>query len=113
MPSRLCLPPGLVRNMGSPVVAGCGAADVGARDRLPSAVMVGNTSPFYARRTEQLAALAARHALPAMFPFREFAPAGGLMSYGSSFGLGMHQALCRAHSQRREASRPPGAADHK
>jgi putative ABC transport system substrate-binding protein len=49
------------------------------------AVLVGLSS-FYDRRTEQLAALAARHALPAMFPYREYALAGGLMSYGSSFG---------------------------
>jgi putative tryptophan/tyrosine transport system substrate-binding protein len=55
------------------------------------AVLVG-ISTLYARRTEQLAALAARHALPAIFPFREFALAGGLMSYGSSLGYMMHQA---------------------
>jgi putative tryptophan/tyrosine transport system substrate-binding protein len=54
------------------------------------AVLVGN-STFYARRTEQLAALAARNALPAMFPFREHALAGGLMSYGSSLGSFYHQ----------------------
>ena len=46
------------------------------------AVLV-NDSNLYSRRTEQLAALAARHALPAMFPYREYALAGGLMSYGS------------------------------
>jgi putative ABC transport system substrate-binding protein len=40
----------------------------------------------------QLAALAARHALPAMFPLREFVLAGGLMSYASSPGYTMHQA---------------------
>jgi putative tryptophan/tyrosine transport system substrate-binding protein len=47
------------------------------------AVLLG-TGTVFSRRTEQLAALAARHALPAIFPFREFALAGGLMSYGSS-----------------------------
>jgi putative ABC transport system substrate-binding protein len=49
-------------------------------------------SNFYNRRTEQLAALSARHALPAMFPFREYALAGGLMSYGSSLGYVYYQA---------------------
>jgi putative ABC transport system substrate-binding protein len=54
------------------------------------AVLV-STSNFYTRRTEQLAALATRHALPAMFPFREFALAGGLISYGSSIAYAYHQ----------------------
>jgi putative ABC transport system substrate-binding protein len=54
------------------------------------AVLVGNNN-FYSRYTEQLAALAARHALPAIFPWREFALAGGLMSYGSSLGYGYHR----------------------
>jgi putative ABC transport system substrate-binding protein len=53
-------------------------------------VLVG-TGTLYTRRTEQLAALAARHALPAIFQYREFALAGGLMSYGSSLGYGYHQ----------------------
>ena len=34
----------------------------------------------------------ARHALPTIFPYREFAFAGGLMSYGSSLGYELHQA---------------------
>jgi putative ABC transport system substrate-binding protein len=54
------------------------------------AVLVG-TSTFYNRRAQQLAALAARDALPAIFRFREFALAGGLMSYGSSIAYALHQ----------------------
>jgi putative ABC transport system substrate-binding protein len=45
------------------------------------ALLVGNDSSFTIRR-EQLAALAARHAVPAIYPLREFPAAGGLMSYG-------------------------------
>jgi putative ABC transport system substrate-binding protein len=39
--------------------------------------------PFLISRSEQLAALAARHAVPTIFQYREFAVAGGLLSYGS------------------------------
>jgi putative ABC transport system substrate-binding protein len=47
------------------------------------AVLV-SPSAFFAQRIEQLAPLAAHRALPAISHFREFALAGGLMSYGSS-----------------------------
>jgi putative ABC transport system substrate-binding protein len=55
------------------------------------AVLVSD-SPLYIRHLEQLAALAARHALPVIFQYREFALAGGLMSYGSSLHYMYHQA---------------------
>jgi putative ABC transport system substrate-binding protein len=48
------------------------------------AVIVSN-GVFCNRRTEQLAALATGHSLPTLFASSEFALAGGLMSYGSSF----------------------------
>ena len=53
------------------------------------AVLVG-PSGIFVRRME-LAALAARHALPAISPYREYVLAGGLMSYGTSIGYGFHQ----------------------
>jgi putative ABC transport system substrate-binding protein len=53
--------------------------------------VVVSDSNFYTRRMEQLAALAARHALPAIFPYREYTLAGGLMSYGGSRGHAFHQ----------------------
>ena len=42
-------------------------------------------------RSERLAALALRHAVPMITPYREFAAAGGLMSYGSNIGDGYRQ----------------------
>jgi putative ABC transport system substrate-binding protein len=47
------------------------------------ALLVG-TSDFFRRRSEQLVALAARQGVPAIYQYREFAAAGGLMSYGTS-----------------------------
>ena len=45
--------------------------------------MIG-ADPFFTSRSEQLAALTVRHAVPTIYEFREFAAAGGLMSYGTS-----------------------------
>jgi len=48
------------------------------------ALVVGPAVLFTTRRV-QLVTLAAYHRVPAIYPFREFAEAGGLMSYGASF----------------------------
>jgi putative tryptophan/tyrosine transport system substrate-binding protein len=48
--------------------------------------------PFFNVRREQIVGLAVRHALPAIFDFREFAAAGGLMSYGASLSETYRQA---------------------
>jgi putative ABC transport system substrate-binding protein len=47
------------------------------------ALMIG-TDPFFNSRVEQLVALALRHRVPTIYPFREYAVAGGLLSYGDS-----------------------------
>jgi putative ABC transport system substrate-binding protein len=52
--------------------------------RLRVDALVIGTDPFFTSRSEQLATLALRHAVPAIFRVRAFAAAGGLMSYGGS-----------------------------
>ncbi len=47
--------------------------------------LVFSSDPYFAYRSEQLAALALRHAVPAMTQSRDFPLAGGLMSYGGDF----------------------------
>jgi putative ABC transport system substrate-binding protein len=51
----------------------------------PGTVLLVSTDAFFFSRHTQIAMLAARHALPAMFDNREYAVAGGLVSYGADF----------------------------
>jgi len=52
--------------------------------QLRAGAFVISSDPFFNSRAEQFAALALRHAVPTIFQYREFAAAGGLMSYGGS-----------------------------
>jgi putative ABC transport system substrate-binding protein len=59
------------------------------QDRI-GALVVG-ADPFFFMQRDQLVALSIRHAVPAMYFFREFAAAGGLISYGTRLVDGYHQ----------------------
>jgi len=96
-PSMITDPQGAARTLGLKLVVVNARTDSDLETAFATlsqqhvgAVLVG-PSALYTRRAEQLAALASSYALPAIFPYREFAVPGGLMSYGSSFGSSFHQ----------------------
>jgi putative ABC transport system substrate-binding protein len=47
-----------------------------------AALVIGSPDQLFVSHAAQLGALALRHSVPAIYQFREFAAAGGLMSYG-------------------------------
>ena len=67
------------------------AAFAGLMQRHVGALII-DASAFFSDRIEQLAALTLRHAIPAIFERRDFADAGGLMSYGGSSTEGVRVA---------------------
>jgi putative ABC transport system substrate-binding protein len=52
-----------------------------------SAVLI-TADPFFTTRRDQIVALAARQAIPVIYPWREYVDAGGLMSYGAELTWG-------------------------
>jgi len=59
--------------------------------QLHAGALVVGGDPFFANRREQLATLAATRGVPAIYQSREFAEAGGLISYGLNFTAAFRQ----------------------
>jgi ABC-type uncharacterized transport system substrate-binding protein len=53
-----------------------------ARERVDALVVT--TDPIFESQRDRIVALAAQHAVPTIYSLREYAVAGGLMSYGAS-----------------------------
>ena len=60
-------------------------------DQEPADAMLVIASPFFVTRAGQIVALAARHRIPAIYVRRDFAEAGGLVSYGINLPEGYRE----------------------
>jgi putative ABC transport system substrate-binding protein len=67
------------------------AAFASLSGQRPDVLLVGS-DPFFVVRREEIIALAARLGVPAIYPFREFADSGGLISYGTNIPDAYRQA---------------------
>ena len=67
------------------------AAFASLASQRPDALLVG-ADPFYMTRREDIVRLVARSGLAAIYPFREFTEAGGLISYGTNIANSYRQA---------------------
>ncbi len=79
----------IVLNAGTDAEIDAGFALISHR-QVPALLV--NTDSFLSSRRERIVAAAARQSIPAIYAQREFLPAGGLMSYGTSIADGYRQA---------------------
>jgi putative ABC transport system substrate-binding protein len=66
-------------------------AQFASLDQKPADAMLVTVSPLFLTRAGQIAALAVRHRIPTIYVRREFAEAGGLMSYASNVAEGYRE----------------------
>jgi putative ABC transport system substrate-binding protein len=60
--------------------------------QLKAGALIKGADAFFTNRREQLVALAARYAVPAIYDLREYVVAGGLIGYGANIAASYHQA---------------------
>jgi putative ABC transport system substrate-binding protein len=60
-------------------------------NQLRAGALIVASDPFFITRRDQLVTVVAQHAVPAIYQFRDFAAAGGLMSYGTNLADGYRQ----------------------
>jgi putative ABC transport system substrate-binding protein len=61
-------------------------------EQLTGAALIVAADPFFIAHRDHIVALAAQHSIPAIYDVRNFAVAGGLMSYGTDFADSYRQA---------------------
>jgi len=76
---------------------------------LQAGALVVSADPLFTNHRDQVVALATRHAVPAIYAYRLFPAAGGLMSYGADLADSYRQAgVYTGNPQRRQARRSAG-----
>ena len=94
----------------APTSRGIGTTFARLTQKPIDALLVG-PGPLLDNRRVQLVTLAAYHRVPAIYPLREYAEAGGLTSYGTSYRrISPSRRVHRTDTQRRQARRPTGHA---
>jgi ABC-type uncharacterized transport system substrate-binding protein len=81
--------------------------DLAAFARQPNGGLIATAAALVQIHRDRITTLAARHRLPAVYPYRFMVTSGGLISYGPD--LVARGRLRRSHPQGREARRPAGA----